>query len=151
MGDRPSAGWDCCHNPGQGEGLDNVHLTSKGGMKPASWGLWAMQACPSFLGNNVENKTTTNHYHNQGVNIYYHANICSNPKNIQFYHKFYHKLLPQTTTINGESLSTTTAISVSIQQCFNFTTNFTTHFTKTTICFTTNHYHYPPTHPQCFM
>ena len=56
MGDRSSAGWDCCHNPGQGEGLDNVYLTSKGRMKPASQGLWAVQACPSFLGNNIENK-----------------------------------------------------------------------------------------------
>ena len=44
----------------QGEGLGNIHLMSKGGMKPASWGLWAVQACPSFLRNNVENKQTNN-------------------------------------------------------------------------------------------
>ena len=59
MGDRSSAGWNCCHNPGQGEGLDNIHSMSKGMMKSASRGLWAVQACPSFLRNNVENKQTT--------------------------------------------------------------------------------------------
>ena len=52
--------------------------------------------------------TTTNHYHNWGVNIYYHTNFCSNPTIFQFYHKFYHtflphilpQILPQTTTTN---------------------------------------------------
>ena len=39
--------------------------------------------------------TTTNHYHNWGVNIYYHTNFCSNPTIFQFYHKFYHTFLPQ--------------------------------------------------------
>ena len=33
--------------------------------------------------------TTTNHYHNRGVNIYYHTNFCSNPTMFQFYHKLY--------------------------------------------------------------
>ena len=52
--------------------------------------------------------TTINHYHNWGVNIYYHNNFCSNPTIFQFYHKFYHtflphilpQILPQTTTTN---------------------------------------------------
>ena len=46
--------------------------------------------------------TTTYHYHNWGVNIYYHTNFCSNPTIFQFYHtfyytcyhNFYHKPLP---------------------------------------------------------
>ena len=55
MGDRPCAGWDCCHNPGQGEGLDNIHLMSKGGIKLASRGLWAVQGLPQFSSeNNIE-------------------------------------------------------------------------------------------------
>ena len=60
--------------------------------------------------------TTTNHYHNWGVNIYYHTNFCSNPTICQFYHTFYNtflphilpQILPQTTIIIGESISTTT-------------------------------------------
>ena len=48
MGDRSSAGWDCCHIPGQGEGLDNIHLTSKGGMKPASQGVMGCAGLPQF-------------------------------------------------------------------------------------------------------
>ena len=86
---------------------------------------------------------TTNHYHNWGVNIYYHTNFCSNPTIFIFYHIFYHKLLPQTTIIIGESIS----IFVPIRQFFNFTTHFTTHVTT---YFTTNHYHYLHRHPTTF-
>ena len=41
--------------------------------------------------------TTTNHYHNWGVNIYYHTNFCSNLTIFQFYHML-QQILPQTTT-----------------------------------------------------
>ena len=34
------------------------------------------------------------HYHNHGVNIYYHTNFCSNLTIFQFYHTFHHKPLP---------------------------------------------------------
>ena len=34
------------------------------------------------------------HYHNHGVNIYYHTNFCSNRTIFQFYHTFHHKPLP---------------------------------------------------------
>ena len=34
------------------------------------------------------------HYHNHGINIYYHTNFCSNPTILQFYHIFHHKPLP---------------------------------------------------------
>ena len=48
--------------------------------------------------------TTTNHYYNGGVNIYYHTNVCSNLTMFQIYYKFHHTFyhnhtfLPQTTT-----------------------------------------------------
>ena len=35
----------------------------------------------------------SHHYHNHGVNIYYHTNLCSNPTIFQFYHTFHHKPL----------------------------------------------------------
>ena len=34
------------------------------------------------------------HYHNHGINIYYHTNFCSNPTIFKFYHTFHHKPLP---------------------------------------------------------
>ena len=113
---------------------------------------------PHILPQILPQTTTTNHYHNWGVNIYYHTNFFSPIQQFFnfttnftthfyhiFYHKFYHKLLPQTTIIIRESISTTTPIFVPIRQFFNFTTHFTTYVTT---IFTTNHNHYlhrPPT------
>ena len=44
----------------------------------------------NYLAHILPQTTTTNHYHNWGVNIYYHTNFCSNPTIFQFYHTFYH-------------------------------------------------------------
>ena len=45
---------------------------------------------PQILPQILPQTTTTYHYHNWGVNIYYHTNFCSNPKKNQFYHTFYY-------------------------------------------------------------
>ena len=36
----------------------------------------------------------SHHYHNHGVNIYYHTICCSNPTIFQFYYTLHHKPLP---------------------------------------------------------
>ena len=89
--------------------------------------------------------SSTNHYHNQWVNIYYHTNYFNFFKFYHtfyytIYHTFYHKLQPQTMIIIGGSISTTTPIFFPIRQFFNFTTKFTT-----------NHYHYPYPTPKIFL
>ena len=52
--------WDCCHNPGQGEGLDNIHSMSMVGwnLLHGGYGPAGLPQFPSYIGNNVENKQT---------------------------------------------------------------------------------------------
>ena len=60
----------------------------------------SLKNLPQILPQILPQTTTTNHYHNQGVNIYYHTNFCSNPTMFEFYqnvyhnHKFYYIQLP---------------------------------------------------------
>ena len=55
------------------------------------------QLLPHILPQILPQTTSTNHYHNWGVNIYYHTNLCANPTIFQFYH-ILPQILPQTTT-----------------------------------------------------
>ena len=51
-----------------------------------------------FLPQILPQTTTTNHYHNWGVNIYYHTNFCYNPNFFSILPHILPQILPQTTT-----------------------------------------------------